>query len=245
MFGAYEAGAWKALEGVFRPDMIVGASIGALNGWAIAGGCPADAWIAEWLSLGAHAQLRMRMPGGVFDGLLDSEPMQAYVRELTRRFQPKIRFGAVLLSVTRLKTQVFWDEAVTWRHLCASCGVPILLKQHRIDGNRWADGALLSALPLQTAVDAGATRIVAVNVLPTRPPAALKIARGLLRAAARYRPGPIPSGVEVLQIEPCDALGAWRNACSWHREWAEAWIERGRQDAERSLAAAEKMMVTI
>jgi NTE family protein len=245
MFGAYEAGVWKVLEGVFRPDMIVGASIGALNGWAIAGGCPADEWIAEWLSLGTHGQLRMRAPRGVFDGLFDSEPMQSYVQELTRRFQPRVRFGAVLLSVTRLKTRVFWDEAVTWRHLCASCGVPILLQQHRIDGHRWADGALLSAVPVQAAVAAGATRIVAVNVLPARAPAALKIARGLLRAAARYRPEPIPSDVEVLQIEPGDALGAWRNACRWDRECARRWIERGRQDAERSLAAAEKMMVTI
>ncbi len=89
MFGAYEAGVWKALEGVFRPDMIVGASIGALNGWAIAGGCPADEWAEEWLSLGAAAHLRMRMPNGVFEGLYDSEPLQDYVRELTRRFSPR------------------------------------------------------------------------------------------------------------------------------------------------------------
>ena len=99
-FGADEAGVWKALEGVFRPDMIVGASIPALNGWAIAGGCPAGG-AEEWLSLGAAAHLRMRMPTSVFDGLYDSQPLQEYVRESTRRLQPKIRFGAVLLSVSR------------------------------------------------------------------------------------------------------------------------------------------------
>jgi NTE family protein len=244
MFGAYEAGVWKALEGVFRPGIVVGASIGALNGWAIAGGCPADEWIAEWLSLGAHAQLRMRLPGGVFDGLFDSGPLQAYVRRLTRRFQPKVRFGAALLSVRRLETQVFWDDAVTWRHLCASCGVPILLKQYRIDGSRWADGGLLSALPLQAAIDAGATRIVAVNVLPAHPPAALRIARGLLKTAARYRPKLAPAGVEVLRIEPGDALGAWRNAYVWDRECVRAWMERGRQDAERALESAGKPDIT-
>ena len=244
MFGAYEAGAWKALEGIFRPDMVVGASIGALNGWAIAGGCPADEWIAEWLSLGVRGQMRMRMPVGVFDGLLDSGPLQAYVRELTRRFQPKVRFGAALLSVRRIETRVFWDEAVTWRHLCASCGVPLLLKQYRIDGCRWADGGLISALPLHAAIDAGATRIVAVNVLPTHPPAALRIARSLLKAAARYRPMPVPACVEVLRIEPGDALGAWRNAYAWDRECVRAWIERGRRDAERALEGAGKPDIT-
>lgn len=244
MFGAYEVGVWKALDGVFRPDMIVGASIGALNGWAIAGGCPADDWIAEWLSLGARGQMRMRVPTGIFDGLFDSELMQAYVRELTLRFQPKVRFGAALLSLSRLKTQIFWDEAVTWRHLCASCGVPLLLKQYRIDGNRWADGGLLDAVPLQAAIDAGATRIVAVGVLPSHPPAAMKIARGLLRVAARYRPEQIPAGVHVLRIEPGDALGAWRYAYRWDRESVRAWIERGQRDAERALESAGRPDIT-
>jgi len=244
MFGAYEAGVWQALEGVFRPDMIVGASIGALNGWAIAGGCPADDWAAEWLERSTHGQFRMRVPSGVLEGLFDSEPLQAYVRELTCRFQPKIRFGAVLLSMLSLKTQVFWDGAVTWRHLCASCGVPILLKQYRIDGRLWADGGLLSAVPLQAAIDAGATRIVAVNVMPPHPPAALRVARGLLRAAARYHPLPAPAGVEVLRIEPGEALGIWRNACVWNRELIRAWIERGRRDAEQARRSIETLLVT-
>lgn len=244
MFGAYEVGVWKALEGVFKPDMIVGASIGALNGWAIAGGCPADEWIAEWLALRAVGQLRVRMPDGVFDGLFDSEPLQDYVRGLTRRFQPRIKFGAALLSVSRLETQVFWDAAVTWRHLCASCGVPLLLKQFRIDGRLWADGGLLSAVPLQAAIDAGATRIVAVNVLPARPPAALRIARGILHAAACYRQTPIPAQVEVLRIEPGEALGDWRCACTWDREHIQSWIERGQRDAECALASAGSAEVT-
>ncbi len=244
MFGAYEAGVWKALEGVFRPGMIVGSSIGALNGWAIAGGCPAGEWAAEWLSPGAAGRLRMRMPAGIFDGLYDSEPLQDYVRELTRRFRPRIRFGAVLLSVSRLENRVFWDEAVTWRHLCASCGVPLLLKQHRIDGRRWADGGLLSAVPLQSAIDAGATRIVAVNVLPAHPPVALRVARGLLHAAAGYRQAPIPAGVEVLRIEPGDALDAWRYAYAWDRERVRTWIDRGQRDAERALASVGAVKVT-
>ena len=244
MFGAYEAGVWKALESAFKPDVIVGASIGALNGWAIAGGCPGEEWAREWLSLGAAAHLRLRIPNGVFEGIYDSEPLQDYVRELTRRFRPRIRFGAVLLSVPRLENQVFWDEAVTWRHLCASCGVPVLLKQFRIDGRLWADGGLLSAVPLQAAIDAGATRIVAVNVLPARAPAALRVARGLLHTVARYRQPQVPAGVEILRIEPGEALDAWRYAYTWDRERVRTWIERGQRDAERALASFESVKLT-
>jgi len=48
MYGAYQAGAWKELADVFRPDLVVGASIGALTGWAIAGGCEPEELIARW-----------------------------------------------------------------------------------------------------------------------------------------------------------------------------------------------------
>jgi NTE family protein len=51
MYGSYQAGAWKALAGVFQPDLIVGASIGAVNGWAIAGGCAPDELIRRWLNM--------------------------------------------------------------------------------------------------------------------------------------------------------------------------------------------------
>ena len=36
MFGAYQAGAWKALAPELSPDLVVGTSAGSLNGWAIA-----------------------------------------------------------------------------------------------------------------------------------------------------------------------------------------------------------------
>ena len=32
MYGAYQAGAWRVLAERFQPDLIVGASIGAVNG---------------------------------------------------------------------------------------------------------------------------------------------------------------------------------------------------------------------
>jgi len=38
MYAAWEVGVWKALAPHIRPDLIVGASAGAWNGWAIAGG---------------------------------------------------------------------------------------------------------------------------------------------------------------------------------------------------------------
>ncbi|MGH9659904.1 MAG: patatin-like phospholipase family protein, partial [Bryobacteraceae bacterium] len=57
LFGAYQAGAWKALAARFPPDLVVGASAGALNAWCIAGGCTPDELIAQWLDPAAGSLL--------------------------------------------------------------------------------------------------------------------------------------------------------------------------------------------
>lgn len=239
LFGAYQAGVWKALEGRFQPDMVVGASIGALNGLAIAGGCAADDWIAQWMEMGEHGRPRLRLPRGPFDGLFDAVPVERFARRLMERFQPKVRYGVVLTSLRPLRTRVFWDDEITWRHLCASCGVPVLMRQYRLDGQWWADGGLVDAVPVQAAVEAGATRIVAVNILPARPPLALRAARAALHVVSGYRKAPIPAGVRVVTIEPGLALGAWRETAVWERERISAWIRRGQSDAARALEAIQ------
>src|ERR1700722_2339651 len=49
MFAAWEVGVWKVLREHFTPDLIVGASAGAWNGWAVAGGATAEELVRDWL----------------------------------------------------------------------------------------------------------------------------------------------------------------------------------------------------
>ena len=49
LFGAWQAGAWSALAGRISPDLIVGASVGSLNGYVIASGATPDELRAMWL----------------------------------------------------------------------------------------------------------------------------------------------------------------------------------------------------
>src|SRR5271166_2456938 len=49
MFGAWQAGAWRALAGRIQPDLIVGASVGSLNGYAIACGATPAELNAFWM----------------------------------------------------------------------------------------------------------------------------------------------------------------------------------------------------
>src|SRR5436309_7857523 len=69
MFGAYQAGAWKALSRELAPDIVVGASVGALNGWYIAAGASGDELERRWLDpVSGDLMKYRRWPwGGVFD----------------------------------------------------------------------------------------------------------------------------------------------------------------------------------
>ena len=120
MYGAYQAGAWKALADVFRPDLIVGTSIGALNGWAIAGGCQPDDLIDRWLNLEPASRYRWKLPGTIFGGVLDSEALQNIVRDIHRSYIPKIDYALVMTDLLTLRPRIVPGNVVTWRHLVAT-----------------------------------------------------------------------------------------------------------------------------
>src|ERR1700736_590733 len=155
MFGAYQAGAWKVLAEHFEPDMVVGASIGAINGWAIASRCDPDELIGRWLNL-------------------EALPPQELIRKLHSDFSPQIDYGAVLTDTLSLRPRLFRGPDLTWQHLAASAAVLGLHRQQRIDGRLYSDGGLLGALPLWAAVEMGAERIIAINVLPKMPSALIR-----------------------------------------------------------------------
>src|ERR1019366_6023560 len=113
MFAAWEAGVWKSLSGRCKPDLIVGASAGAWNGWAIAGGCSAEDLIQEWMD-SATARI----------GLFRTEALHQRARELFSRYQPRVPFGLTVVEVPRLRARLVRDFEITWRHLAAPRAIP-------------------------------------------------------------------------------------------------------------------------
>src|SRR5215831_15453456 len=169
MFGAYQAGAWKALAPVFKPDLVVGTSAGSLNGWAIAGGCAPDELIEFWLNPRMQQLMRVRWRWTSWQGLWDPAPLQESARALYERYRPRIPYVLTLTEVPRMRARMVRGEDVTWRHLVASCSVPTGFPPVAIDGKRYVDGGLLDVLPLWAAKECGATRAIAVDVLPEMP----------------------------------------------------------------------------
>lgn len=218
MFAAWEVGVWKVLSAYIRPDLVVGASAGALNGWAIAGGVTPEELAAHWLD-DSTADIRILRP----------EPLHDKARLLWANFQPRVPFGLTVVEAWRLRVRLVREQEITWRHLAATCSILGLFPPVAIDGCSYVDGGLMGALPLWAAEEMGATRAIAINCLQGLP---FRMLRALFPGR---EPGP---GLEVLSISPSERLGSLRDAVVWSRPNIERWIRLGEQDGFRAVEAA-------
>ena len=235
LFGAYQAGAWQALEanGV-RPDLIVGASVGSLNGRWIAAGLSGLELVARWMDPSAGRLTRI---APLYGGLLDRRSLIESAQELTA-LPLRIRYAVTAVRLPRFQTELFVDGDVTWRHLVASCSIPLGYPPTRISSGWYVDGGLICALPVWAAEQLGATRIFTLNVLPYLPSRTLRaLSRGLRRVVREVPPQPGLSKARIISIVPAEPLGPLGTSVNWDATRIGAWIDRGRRDAERVLAA--------
>lgn len=233
MFGAWQAGVWDRIAPLFDPDIVVGASVGALNGLQIAGGCVPGELTGKWLSLGDLARVRWRIPRRISDGVIDSDNLVAWIKAECMATVPKRDFGIVLTRCRDLKPILFQSPVIRWQHIATSCAVPVFLRHFEIDGEYYTDGGFVDPLPLQAAIDMGATRIITVNLLKHRPWFVRSFVQGI-RTWTRYRL-PDCRAVRVLDISPVGRLGTAWDSIHWNRANAQRWIDDGRGVADRLL----------
>ncbi len=233
MFGAYQAGAWQAIADEIQPDIVVGASVGALNGYPIAAGCPPEQLIRRWLDPESAQTLSLFPDAGWKNGWFDPAPLRAQAETIIADFIPRIPFGLVLVQLPRLHTVLVKYPDITAAHLQATCSIPLFLPSVRIDGNRYLDGGLLEKLPIWAALEMGATRIIAIDSLPPVGRWWLRtgtdIAR-LFKPRRRY-----PNGLDLTIVSPSGYLGDANDAVFWKRENILRWVEMGRRDTVVAL----------
>jgi NTE family protein len=219
MFAAWAAGAWRALYQSFKPDLIIGTSAGALNGWLIAGGATPNDLSDAWLDPAVAK---------IFRPTLHGKALSAKTRELADRYRPQIPFGLTVTEFPNLRARLFLDGEITWRHLAAACSVPVVFPPVKIGDKRYFDGGFRSALPLWAAEQMGATRAIGLNCLNTLP---FRVLRKVLR------PRQPSKALDVLVIEPSEWLGSLRDASVWSRANIERWIELGENDGHRAASS--------
>jgi predicted acylesterase/phospholipase RssA len=218
LFGAWQAGAWSVLVDHVRPDLIVGASVGSLNGYVIASG-------------GTPQELRAMWLDPAFARLAD---LAHNIRRMMAHYTPRIRFAITATELPRMKPRIFRDSEITWQHLAASCALPLALPQVRIGTHWYSDGGLLGALPSWAAAELGATKIIGLQALPQPPSWWLGHGVRAFRAIAGHNPA-VPPGIDVVEIHPGRSLGSVRDTIQWKRSNIERWLDQGAEDAARAV----------
>lgn len=189
VLGASEVGMLKALlERGIVPDLIVGTSVGALNGAFVAADpspAAADRLAEIWSALSASevfsgsfisriaslARSGTHLHGNEsLRALIDNALPGAMIEDLP------VRFECVAASIERACGQWFSSGPLVDAVL-ASSAVPGLLPPVEIGGEHYMDGGLVYSIPVGRAVELGATRVMVLQVgrierpleVPTKP----------------------------------------------------------------------------
>jgi NTE family protein len=241
VLGAAEVGMVRALlEHDITPDLVLGTSVGALNGSLLAATPRSDVvdrLTALWKAAAsgrqvygdrAHRRLTRAMRTGTH--LYSSEPLrQALEAELGDvRFEDlPIPFQCCAASIERAAEHWFTRGRVV-DAVVASAAVPGLLPPAEVDGEHYLDGGIVNSIPVGRAVELGATRIFVLQVgridRPLSPPRRpWEVARVSFEIARRHRfareMGALPDGVEA-HVLPAGGTSPRDDSALAHRDFS-------------------------
>jgi NTE family protein len=177
ILGAAEAGMLRALlDRGIAPDLVVGASVGAINGAAIAAEPTPDTAVrlAElWGGLSradvfgssilAQAATLFRSRTNLHPEATLRKLLARHIPEATRIEDLAVPFQCVAASIERAAEHWF-TEGLLIDAVCASAAVPGLLPPVEIGGEHYFDGGLVNSIPVGRAVKLGARTVYVLHV---------------------------------------------------------------------------------
>ena len=204
VLGSSEVGMVRALaEHGIRPDLVLGTSIGALNGAFIAadpGIEGAERLAAVWEAVvreGVFLDNPMRQAARVAryrTHLLSHAPLRHVISRylpVSRFEELEVSFQCVAACIEDSSGRWFTDGDLT-DAVVASCSVPGLFPPVQIGDRHYLDGGLVHSIPVGRALALGATRIFVLQVgrveqplkVPTKP---WEVATVAFEIARRHR----------------------------------------------------------
>ena len=174
--GAHEVGMLRALlEHGVKPDLVIGTSIGALNGAGVAAEpslSTVDKLESIWLSLGRDVVLG----NPIFSGAANLARRRTYLhsnrplQDLLERMLPaktfeelQVPFQCVPANIERASEHWF-SEAPLVPAILASAAVPGILPVVEINGEHFMDGGIVNSIPIERAIHLGATELYVLHV---------------------------------------------------------------------------------
>ena len=241
VLGAVEVGMLRALlERDVMPDLVLGTSVGALNGALVAREPElgvVDRLTELWLEVARSRQVYGDRPlrtvrRAVSSGthIYSAKPLQERLRE---------EFGDALIEDLPVRFQVcaasieraaehWFDSGPLVDAVVASAAVPGLLPPARVNGEHFLDGGIVNSIPLARAVQLGADRVFVLQVgridrplaVPRRP---WEVARVSFEIARRHRftreLAELPDHVEA-HVLPARGTSARDDTLRGHRDFS-------------------------
>lgn len=186
--GAYQIGVWKALRKLnINYDIVTGTSVGALNGaFMVQRDYLHALWMwhhvnfdmittekmeSDYQSFDGLKSIIKLYAKGVLDGGIDvtrlEQTIEHYIRP-NKFYKSSIRYGLVTVNLTDLKPMQLKKEEIPKEqlqdYLMASATCFPAFKKKKIGNQVYIDGGYYDNLPIQLAIELGATEIIAVDL---------------------------------------------------------------------------------
>ncbi|MCX7618954.1 patatin-like phospholipase family protein [Tepidiforma sp.] len=184
-----------AFELGFRPDIVIGTSVGALNGaWVAMYPDDPQGLLDVWRGLGRIRVLRWnplhlaarvtRNPRALRDNDIVRGLIDAHVRDL--RFEDaRLELAVVATNLTRGRKHLFREGPLA-PAIAASTAIPGVFEPVELAGELYVDGCITASVDIASALALGATEVLAIDLTPPAGAAAPpKTALGVLAQSFR------------------------------------------------------------
>lgn len=181
--GSYEVGVWKALNKLnMKFDIVTGVSIGSING-AFYAANEYKKCLKMWRTITTNDLFDVAI-----GSKLSKEDLQIFVKQMStggisfanaEKFlkknineekvrKSKINYGLVTVSLTNKKPRFLTKEQIPYGklvdYICASSICYPFVHTQDINDESFIDGGFYDGIPINLAIDMGATEIVAVDL---------------------------------------------------------------------------------
>ena len=189
--GAYHVGVLTYLESIgWKPEIIVGTSIGAVNAAALGSGLSAAELRERWLALETGDVQKMRADDVYIDNLIrrgdhvfDTTPLLATLTGRSKKWAHRPWLDLPRLNGEEAPYEVWitavdfearklvyfsnrHGEGLTAEKIVASCSIPLWYEPTVLGGRTYVDGGTIANTPFRKALELGATELVVVLMAP-------------------------------------------------------------------------------
>ena len=181
--GAYELGVWKALKKLhIKYDIVTGTSIGALNGMMMVQkeyykclrlwkNINYDTIFENFKKVNNSQEMYLEYLNKLVNGGIDTSKIEQLINNYykpQKLYNSKIKYGVVSYNLTKksvvYSTKLNTNPKKLKKYILASATCFPVFKPTKINNQLLVDGGYYDNLPINLAVDLGATEIIAVDL---------------------------------------------------------------------------------